>query len=149
MDKVFSSKRNGTELCKISKLKKKGKILKEIVNANLKLDKAKNFRPTTENFEESEQNYVQQRQYMQPQRPPQMDEKAAKWVSENPWYVDSSKPRLRKYAMDYHNDLANQYGLAFVGTDEYYNKINQSNLKTNVKPKNLLCLKKKLCKIFG
>ena len=35
MDKVFSSKRNGTELCKISKLKKKGKILKEIVNANL------------------------------------------------------------------------------------------------------------------
>jgi len=97
----------------------------EIVNANLKLDKAKNFKPTTENFQESEQNYVQQRQNMQPQRPPQMDEKAAKWVSENPWYVDSSKPRLRKYAMDYHNDLANQYGLAFIGTDEYYNKINQ------------------------
>jgi len=97
----------------------------DIVNANLKLDKAKNFRPTTENFEESEQNYVQQRQNMQPQRPPQMDEKAAKWVSENPWYVDSNKPRLRKYAMDYHNDLAKQYGLAFVGTDEYYNKINQ------------------------
>jgi hypothetical protein len=97
----------------------------EIVNANLKLDKAKNFKPTTENFEESEQNYVQQRQNMQPQRPAQMDDKAAKWVSENPWYVDSSKARLRNYAMSYHNELAQQYGLAFIGTDEYYNKINQ------------------------
>lgn len=93
---------------------------KELIAAQLKLDKAKNFKPTVQ----TEENEVQPPQKQQP-APQQMDPKVAKWVSENQWFVDSSKRGMRRYAEGVHEDLAQRYGQAFIGTDEYFKSIDK------------------------
>jgi hypothetical protein len=91
----------------------------EMIRAQLKLDKAKNFKPTVQN----EENDVQ----LAPQRSqnPQMDPKVASWVSKNPWFVDQNKRSMRRYAEGVHEDLESKYGRGFVGTDEYYEAIDK------------------------
>ena len=91
----------------------------EMIRAQLKLDKAKNFRPTVQN----EENDVQ----LAPQRSqnPQMDPKVASWVSKNPWFVDQNKRSMRRYAEGIHEDLESRYGRGFSGTDEYYAAIDK------------------------
>jgi hypothetical protein len=91
----------------------------EMIRAQLKLDKAKNFRPTVQN----EENDVQ----LAPQRTqsPQMDPKVASWVSKNPWFVDQNKRSMRRYAEGVHEDLESKYGRGFIGTDEYYGAIDK------------------------
>jgi len=93
---------------------------KELVRAEMKLDKAKNFRPTVQNQE----NDVQTSQTTPPQAQ-QMDPKVANWVSRNPWFVDQNKRAMRKYAEGVHEELAERYGRGFVGTDEYYSSIDK------------------------
>ena len=91
----------------------------EMIRAQLKLDKAKNFKPTVQN----EENDVQ----LAPQRSqnPQMDPKVASWVSKNPWFVDQNKRSMRRYAEGVHEDLESRYGRGFIGTDEYYAAIDK------------------------
>ena len=91
----------------------------EMIRAQLKLDKAKNFRPTVQN----DQNDVQ----LAPQRSqnPQMDPKVASWVSKNPWFVDQNKRSMRRYAEGVHEDLEARYGRGFIGTNEYYAAIDK------------------------
>ena len=91
----------------------------EMIRAQLKLDKAKNFRPTVQN----EENDVQ----LAPQRTqnPQMDPKVASWVAKNPWFVDQNKRSMRRYAEGVHEDLEARYGRGFIGTDEYYAAIDK------------------------
>ena len=91
----------------------------EMIRAQLKLDKAKNFKPTVQN----DQNDVQ----LAPQRSqnPQMDPKVASWVSKNPWFVDQNKRSMRRYAEGVHEDLESKYGRGFIGTDEYYATIDK------------------------
>ena len=91
----------------------------EMIRAQLKLDKAKNFKPTVQN----DQNDVQ----LAPQRSqnPQMDPKVASWVSKNPWFVDQNKRSMRRYAEGVHEDLEARYGRGFIGTNEYYAAIDK------------------------
>ena len=91
----------------------------EMIRAQLKLDKAKNFRPTVQN----DQNDVQ----LAPQRSQnaQMDPKVASWVSKNPWFVDQNKRSMRRYAEGVHEDLETKYGRGFIGTNEYYAAIDK------------------------
>jgi hypothetical protein len=91
----------------------------EMIRAQLKLDKAKNFKPTVQN----EENDVQ----LAPQRTqnPQMDPKVASWVSKNPWFVDQNKRSMRRYAEGVHEDLEARYGRGFIGTDEYFAAIDK------------------------
>ena len=90
----------------------------ELIKATQKLDKAKNFRPTIENPDLEEQQPIKQRK-------PPVDKKVADWVAENPWYTDPTKKAMSRYAIGIHEDLANSFGEQFVGTDEYYKRINQ------------------------
>jgi len=90
----------------------------EMMRAQLKLDRAKNFRPTVQIPENDVQIQVKQ-----PQQPAQMDDKVAEWVSKNPWYVDPDKKVMSKYAVFIHEELEEQFGRAFVGTDEYFKRI--------------------------
>lgn len=91
----------------------------ELHRAQMKLDRAKNFRPTLQVPETPVQNIQQQ----QPQ--PKMDDKVAAWVAKNKWYVNPKKRSMTEYAKGYHYDLADQYGQSFVGTDEYFNQIDK------------------------
>ena len=90
----------------------------EMFKAQIKLDKAKNFRPTIQNVENDVQ-IPQQRT----QQPAQVDERVAEWVADNPWFVDPKKQVMRKYAEAYHAELENTYGAGFVGTEKYYEAI--------------------------
>lgn len=92
---------------------------RELTRAELKLDKAKNFRPTVQPVENSVQTTPQ------PQATPQMDPKVANWVAKNPWFVSRDKVAMRKYAEGVHEELEMRYGKAFVGTDEYFSSIDK------------------------
>lgn len=91
----------------------------EMMKAQLKLDKAKNFKPTVQISE----NDVQTTQKQPAQQ--QMDPKVAAWVSKNEWFVDPNKRGMRRYAEGVHEDLAERYGKAFIGTNEYFESIDK------------------------
>ena len=93
---------------------------RELVRAEMKLDKAKNFKPTVQNDE----NDVQTTQ-KQPVQQQQMDPKVARWVSQNEWFVDPNKRGMRRYAEGVHEELAERYGKAYIGTDEYFKSIDK------------------------
>ena len=90
----------------------------EMTKAQLKLDKAKNFKPTVQISE----NDVQIPQ-KQSQQPAQLDPKVADWVSKNQWFVDPRKRAMRKFAEGVHEELEETYGRGYVGTDAYYSRI--------------------------
>jgi len=90
---------------------------KEMVRAQLKLDKAKNFQPTVQ----PQQSNVQ---YQQPAQP-QLDPKVANWVSNNQWFVDPNKRAMRRFAEGIHEDLESRFGRGYIGTDEYYANIDR------------------------
>jgi hypothetical protein len=90
----------------------------EMMRAQLKLDRAKNFKPTVQITE----NDVKL-QTKQSQQPAQMDDKVAEWVANNPWYVDPEKKSMSKYAVFIHEELEEKFGRAFIGTDEYFKRI--------------------------
>lgn len=92
----------------------------DLIKAQLKLDKTKNYKPTLQ-----EPNTSVQKPQKQSQAQPQMDPKTATWVAQNQWFVDPGKRGMRRYAEGVHEDLAARYGQAFVGTDEYYKAIDQ------------------------
>ena len=91
----------------------------EMIAARIKLDKAKNFQPIT--LQESGNDV--KLQVKQNQQPAQMDPKVAAWVSNNQWFVSPSKKAMRKYAEGVHEELEETYGRGYIGTDEYFNKI--------------------------
>ena len=91
----------------------------ELMKATNKLDKAQNFRPTAQNADTGAQLLQKQ------QRAVQQDPKAAEWVAENPWYVDPTKKVMSRFAVGIHEDLLDTYGDKFIGSDEYYKRIDQ------------------------
>lgn len=92
----------------------------ELNKASLKLDRAKNFRPTLQ-LEET----PVQKQVTQQQAPRKMDDKVAAWVGRNEWYVDPDKRSMSDFAKGYHYELERKYGQSFVGTDEYFTQIDK------------------------
>jgi hypothetical protein len=91
----------------------------EMMKAQLKLDKTKNFKPTVQ----IEENNVQTTQKQPAQQ--QMDPKVSAWVSKNKWFVDPGKRGMRRYAEGVHEDLEDRYGKAFIGTNEYFQGIDK------------------------
>lgn len=92
----------------------------ELMKATNKLDKAQNFRPTAQNTDTGAQ-LLQKQQRSAVQKDP----KAAEWVAENPWYVDPTKKVMSRFAVGIHEDLLDTYGDKFIGSDEYYKRIDQ------------------------
>jgi hypothetical protein len=89
------------------------------MRAEMKLDKAKNYRPAVQTQENDVQTTPQ------PPQTQQMDPKVASWVSRNPWFVDPNKLAMRKLAEGVHEELAVRYGKAYIGTDEYFKSIDK------------------------
>lgn len=90
---------------------------KELMRAEMKLDKAKNFRPTVQINDQD----VKINQQVQQQAP--MSDKVAVWVSRNQWFVDPEKEPMQDYAKAYHKKLERTYGQGFIGTDKYFESI--------------------------
>jgi hypothetical protein len=113
------AKRNFKEAYDSGEADKLLEAQQEMMKAQLKLDKAKNFRPTVQ----APENDVQTAQ-----KPPvqqQMDPKVSAWVSKNEWFVDPNKRGMRRFAEGVHEELAERYGKAFIGTNEYFESIDK------------------------
>lgn len=90
----------------------------ELTEATLRLDKAKNFRPTLQEVE----NEVQLPQTQAQPQKAAPDGKYANWVSRNEsWF--QKDPEMTQAAFGLHEKLAQQYGTQYIGTDDYYKRI--------------------------
>lgn len=98
----------------------------KIAQATLKVDKAENLRPIE----------VQEKPAYSPPNstaPRAEDVKLSKWLESNPWYGDESSPEttiMSATALGVHNALVKQFGQGYVGTDEYYEKVDSRMRKT-------------------
>lgn len=91
----------------------------KIAQATLKLDKAENLRPIE----------VQEKPEYSPPKPASQataNPKLDKWLQDNPWYGDEENDQhtiMSATALGVHNALLRKYGQGYVGSDEYYEKI--------------------------
>lgn len=90
--------------------------------AAIKSDKVKDFRPSA--LQESE-NEVQIPQMQE--RPVTPDAKTQEWTEKNPWF--GSKKPMTAYALGLHEELIDEYGKNFVGTDQYFQRIDKEMRK--------------------
>ena len=96
----------------------------ELTEAMLRADKAKNFKPTLQNVE-SEVKLPQTQAQPQTAAP---DPKYANWVSRNEsWF--QKDPEMTQAAFGLHEKLAQQYGSQYIGTDDYYQRIDTTMRK--------------------
>ena len=90
----------------------------ELTEATLRADKAKNFRPALQDLE----NDVQLPQTQAQPQKAAPDPKYANWVSRNEsWF--QKDPEMTQAAFGLHEKLAQQYGSQYIGTDDYYKRI--------------------------
>lgn len=96
----------------------------ELTEATLRADKAKNFRPALQDLE----NDVQLPQTQAQPQKAAPDPKYANWVSRNEsWF--QKDPEMTQAAFGLHEKLAQQYGTQYIGTDDYYKRIDTTMRK--------------------
>ena len=93
-----------------------------LMNASLKLDRTRNFKPTLQD-DESE---VQLPQRSQADNKPQpVDPKFADWQRRNSnWFQKDEE--MTDAAMGLHKKLYREYGPEYIGTDDYYERIDKT-----------------------
>ena len=91
-------------------------------SAAIKSDKVKDFRPSALQDEENELQ-IQQMQ----EKPVAPDAKTQEWTEKNVWF--GSKKPMTAYALGLHEELVDEYGKAFVGTDQYFQRIDKEMRK--------------------
>ncbi len=93
-----------------------------LVQASLKLDRTRNFKPTLQD----EETEVQLPQIRQEQKP--VDPKYAEWSRRNSnWWEKDEE--MTEAAKGLHMKLYREYGAEYLGTDEYYERIDKTMRK--------------------
>jgi hypothetical protein len=85
----------------------------EVSRATLNLDKVQNMRPLQ--VEENDVQ-IQQRSTAAP-----TTERDNRWMSKNTWF--GTDPEMTASALGLHQKLAKEQGAGFIGTDDYYKKV--------------------------
>jgi hypothetical protein len=91
-------------------------------SAAIKSDKVKNFQPTALQEEENEVQIPQLQE-----RPVTPDAKTQEWTEKNAWF--GPKKSMTAYALGLHEELIDEYGKGFVGTDQYFQRIDKEMRK--------------------
>jgi hypothetical protein len=87
-----------------------------------KLQRVKEFKPSLQEPEKEVNSEPTQQQA--PVQVPRLDPKTAAWQERNSWWgVDEEMTAL---ALGYHQKLEKQYGRQYVGTDEYWQKVDET-----------------------
>ena len=86
----------------------------EIAKATLNLDKVQNMRPL-----QVEENDVQIQQRSTKQ--PSVSQRDQRWMQKNTWF--GTDPEMTASALGLHQKLAKEHGAEFVGSDEYYKRV--------------------------
>jgi hypothetical protein len=90
-------------------------------NASYRANQIKNYRPTLQ----EQENDVQIPQVQE--RRTTADSKTQEWTEKNQWF--GSKKGMTAYALGVHEELADEYGQDFVGTNRYYEHIDKTMRK--------------------
>lgn len=90
--------------------------------AAIKSDKVKDFRPSALQEQENEVQIPQMQE-----KPVTPDAKTQEWTEKNPWF--GSKKPMTAYALGLHEELIDEYGKNFVGTDQYFQRIDKEMRK--------------------
>jgi hypothetical protein len=91
-------------------------------SAAIKSDKVKDFRPSALQEEENEVQIPQMQG-----KPVTPDAKTQEWTEKNPWF--GAKKPMTAYALGLHEELIDEYGKNFVGTDQYFQRIDKEMRK--------------------
>ena len=86
----------------------------EIAKATMNLDKVQNMRPL-----QVEENDVQIQQRSTNQ--PAVTQRDESWMQKNTWF--GTDPEMTASALGLHQKLAKEHGASFVGSDEYYKRV--------------------------
>jgi hypothetical protein len=86
----------------------------EIAKATLNLDKVQNMRPL-----QAEENDVQIQQRSTNQ--PNVSQRDQRWMQKNTWF--GTDPEMTASALGLHQKLAKEHGANFVGSDDYYKRV--------------------------
>jgi len=86
----------------------------EVSRATLNLDKVQNMRPL-----QTEENDVQIQQRSTNQ--PNVSQRDQRWMQKNTWF--GTDPEMTASALGLHQKLAKENGADFVGSDEYYKRV--------------------------
>ena len=91
-------------------------------SAAIKSDKVKDFRPSALQEQENEVQIPQlQERVVTP------DAKTQEWTEKNAWF--GPKKSMTAYALGLHEELIDEYGKTFVGTDQYFQRIDKEMRK--------------------
>lgn len=91
-------------------------------SAAIKSDKVKDFRPSALQEQENELQIPQlQEKAVTP------DAKTQEWTEKNAWF--GPKKSMTAYALGLHEELIDEYGKTFVGTDQYFQRIDKEMRK--------------------
>lgn len=96
----------------------------KLTEASLKQDKAKNFRPT---MQLPEEDFQPAPQTTQTQESPKIDPLTAKWLEKNTWYGPDEE--MTALALGTHARLEKQFGKGYIGTEEYFKRIDETMRK--------------------
>ena len=86
----------------------------EVSRATLNLDKVQNMRPL-----QAEENDVQIQQRSTNQ--PNVSQRDQRWMQKNTWF--GTDPEMTASALGLHQKLAKEHGADFVGSDDYYKRV--------------------------
>ena len=86
----------------------------EVSRATLNLDKVQNMRPL-----QTEENDVQIQQRSTNQ--PNVSQRDQRWMQKNTWF--GTDPEMTASALGLHQKLAKEHGADFVGSDDYYKRV--------------------------
>jgi hypothetical protein len=86
----------------------------EVAKATLNLDKVQNMRPL-----QVEENDVQIQQRSTNQ--PNVSQRDQRWMQKNTWF--GTDPEMTASALGLHQKLAKEHGADFVGSDDYYKRV--------------------------
>lgn len=96
----------------------------KITQATLALQSANNFKPSLQ----SEEKEVEIKP-VQPQKAP-LDAKTADWMSKNPWFGSPRHKAMSSFAYGLHEELRDEYGDQYIGSDDYFERINKQMRRT-------------------
>jgi len=92
----------------------------KLTEASIKQDKAQNFKPP---LQVSENEVDLPKVPEQTQVTPKYDPVTAKWLEKNTWYGSNGNRAMTSFAIGVHGDLEEQYGQQYVGSADYFEKI--------------------------
>ena len=92
----------------------------KLTEASIKQDKAQNFKPPLQVSE----NEVDLPNVAEQTKPAQkVDPVTAEWLDKNTWYGANGNRAMTSFAIGLHGDLEEQYGQQYVGSANYFSKI--------------------------